>query len=261
MRIQSTWWRAVVTILAFCQMAAYSQPQSKTSLSSSARDLPDLKGEYITGTGFYGTQLQLLPNHAFTFQSGSDIAHAPNPHNKGSYHVQNGSLFLMPQLPVTSTEEWNRLPLHLLPVLWGKRTYLLSTEHKSLLAFCNAVNTGNEPRHQINGRFYLKSGDENKGISGLPPLPSEWHAYLLTAPIQATLVSVLNSKRGVINAGRSQGIQAGMLVWSQKTGRHGYSYVVMEVQSTTATVINVQGDPFGPKFVGQKVSTFDPQHR
>jgi hypothetical protein len=72
-------------------------------------------------------------------------------------------------LPPQSVEEFARFPTRLLPVRWGERRYLV--EPTKLVEFVNEVNSGFEPRSHSWGSTFLKVGDEEKPVAGLPELP------------------------------------------------------------------------------------------
>ncbi len=76
----------------------------------------------------------------------------------------------------------------LLPVTWGERHYLVSTQH--LLDFVDAINTGDEPRQQAYGMFLLRAGDEDKPTAGLPNLSAQYLALLRTEPAEFAVTSV-----------------------------------------------------------------------
>ena len=66
-------------------------------------------------------------------------------------------------------------------VRWGERLYLI--EESELRAFCNAINGGIEPRRtnsvdDYTGTFYLRVGDEEKPVTGIPELPETWRGCI-----------------------------------------------------------------------------------
>ena len=50
-------------------------------------------------------------------------------------------------------------------------------------AFCSLVNEGLEPRSNVHGRFYLRKGDWEKKVTGLPIVPKEWESLLQKKPV------------------------------------------------------------------------------
>ncbi|MBX7246004.1 MAG: hypothetical protein K1X53_10935 [Candidatus Sumerlaeaceae bacterium] len=56
-----------------------------------------------------------------------------------------------------------------------------------MLAFCNAINSGEEPRKHFAGRFLMREGDEDKPTVGNPEIPSAFTRYILSSPIRTTV--------------------------------------------------------------------------
>jgi len=113
------------------------------------------------------------------------------------------------------------------PIRWGERVYLIPSNE--IIAFCNAINSRNEPRDWVHGDFFLRWGDEKKEAKGKPELPEEFMPYLLDKPVDATIVSVESIREGsarsiiesdpdrgekiatvIINKGRKDGLLPGM---------------------------------------------------
>ncbi len=61
---------------------------------------------------------------------------------------------------------------------------------KEIVDFCNSVNEGSEPRHEIHGLSLLRIGDEKKKASGLPAVPKAFQRYLLSKSIETEIVGV-----------------------------------------------------------------------
>ena len=108
-------------------------------------------------------------------------------------------------------------PIKRKPIRWGERVYLIPTFR--IIDFCNAINSGWEPRNCTHGRFYLRRGDEEKEVSGKPELPKEFMPYLLDKPIGATIVSVKDIRERdrfwniatfVVDKGQNDGLLPGM---------------------------------------------------
>jgi len=104
----------------------------------------------------------------------------------------------------------------LLPLKWGERIYLV--DEKDLGNFTSAINFGLEPRSEMRsepyyGSFYLRQGDEQKEVSGSPPLPEKWLALLLSKPVTATIVGIEGDGQervATINKGSRAGLKVGM---------------------------------------------------
>jgi hypothetical protein len=75
-----------------------------------------------------------------------------------------------------------------LPVRWGSRRYLVSTDE--LVRFASEINLGFEPRPFMQGTFALVEGDEHRGVSGLPDLPPAALAVIRTQPLAVKVAAV-----------------------------------------------------------------------
>lgn len=70
----------------------------------------------------------------------------------------------------------HRGPQTYLAIRWGSRDYLV--EEEEVADFCAAINDGSEPRTKPAGRFYLRHGDWNKPVAGIPALPEPCRARI-----------------------------------------------------------------------------------
>ena len=106
-------------------------------------------------------------------------------------------------------------------IRWGERRYLVAAD--DVVGFCNQVNQGREPRANVHGATFMRSGDERKKVEGLPELPEQYRDYLLKAPVTASVVeigqtasrpSVIDDKfydtQVTLDAGSDQGLKVGM---------------------------------------------------
>jgi hypothetical protein len=75
-------------------------------------------------------------------------------------------------------------------------------EPSRLIAFCNAVNAGDEPRKTEGGAFLLRDADWEKEANDRPDVPAEVRDYILAKPIEATIVKVMGYKKSVRIVGR-----------------------------------------------------------
>src|SRR5262245_39443580 len=73
-------------------------------------------------------------------------------------------------------------------VRWSDRRYLVPAD--DLVGFCNAVNSGDEPRSSLKGRYMLARADVGKPVSGWPEVAPEYRDDLLAEPVEAVVVSV-----------------------------------------------------------------------
>jgi hypothetical protein len=174
---------------------------------------PGWAGEYCGDD-----RLLVAPKAGFLFERLSDIG--PFDQNFGDVAVADGRLHL--SFTFDNCREGLRgFPAELIPVRWGERQYLLPAD--DLMRFCNAINSGAEPRQATWGRCLLRRGDEALSVSGWPDLPAEGRDALLRQPVQATVVEVgpMTSRpsRGNfffhdtplrLDAGRAEGLRVGM---------------------------------------------------
>jgi hypothetical protein len=106
-------------------------------------------------------------------------------------------------------------------ISWGERRYLVPADEVE--EFCNAVNSGDEPRPRAHGNFLLRDKDWEKQVEGKPTLPAAYAGFLLKEPIQAKIVDVGEHKdrEGLagtrfrtttvtLNVGKKQGVLPGM---------------------------------------------------
>jgi hypothetical protein len=77
--------------------------------------------------------------------------------------------------------------VHVLPVVWGERMYLVSEDQ--LAAFASAVNLGEEPRSVVWGSFLMRKGDEQREAYGLPSLPPAQQRLIHQTPLEVGVVS------------------------------------------------------------------------
>jgi len=103
-----------------------------------------------------------------------------------------------------------------IPIRWGERLYLIPTD--GIVRFCNAINSGKEPRNGPHGQFFLRRGDWEKEAPGKPELPKEFMPYLLDKPVDAAIVSIKNTREErvgkiatvVMDKGKEAGLLPGM---------------------------------------------------
>jgi hypothetical protein len=124
-------------------------------------------------------------------------------------------------------EEAKWLQNNLVRVKWGNRQYLVPREQG--IAFCNAVNLGEEPRDSDHGDFALGEGQEVMPVTGRPEVPEQWSGYLLKAPVRGEVTELLPDFKAKVNVGGKQGLRAGMeLVPTEQ-----YLFSDMEIVSVT----------------------------
>lgn len=122
-----------------------------------------------------------------------------------------------PDYEMLQNREGYALQTWYVPVAWGIRKYLIHTN--DLIAFCNAVNEGEEPRKNRFGNFLMQEDDETKEVSGWPEVPLDHRRYLLRKPVEAIITKVgkLEEKKEgaypkVVEIELNQGSKAGLVV-------------------------------------------------
>lgn len=160
-----------------------------------------------------------------------------------------------------------------IPVSWGPRRYLIPAD--DIVGFCNCVNDGQEPRSRIHGLYLLRRGDESKDVVGLPNVPDEFRSYLLTVPIEATIVAVdaFTTRPSVadwkfkdtpvtLDAGSNKGLHRGMEFVVTEPERSVVTVRITKVHAdrSEGVVTQIGEDRPGPA-VGWRLSTQAPWNR
>jgi hypothetical protein len=145
-------------------------------------------------------------------------------------------------------------------VNWGDRRYLVA--ENQWLAFCNAVNQGEEPRAGDYGDFYLGENHESITVVGLPEVPKSWKEYLLDAPIRGEVIETQADGSARINVGRKDGLRAGMELLPTKDSSPS-DQIVVSVEENCAVIKPKY--PAAPSYrktqVGDALSTRRPPPR
>lgn len=203
-------------------------------------------GTYVTGHEFGGGSIKLKTDGTFSDGGGSDDGTAIS--TSGNYTLSDGVLHFKITKQTGKRagdgKEFNLLDpverkemfrsndndevereFKYLPIEWSERIYLINASE--LKNFANAINLGIEPRSSLiserdsspwYGSFYLRSGDEQKKVTGNPNLPEKWLSFLLSKPLIAKVISVqkVEKKQFVtictvtINKGSKDGLKVGM---------------------------------------------------
>lgn len=178
------------------------------------------EGEYYWGDGLGANlSLHLSPTAGFAYEWHGCLGLYD--YNHGSLKETREGLRLQADL-----EEWEAyldLGRTFVPIRWGDRHYLIPQDR--LVAFCNAVNSKSEPRENRHGWFFLRVGDENIEVTGLPDMPARYRSCLLEQPIEATLTKIMERKivrpdsesdvltlRATIDKGTADGVFEGMVL-------------------------------------------------
>ncbi|MCK6447272.1 MAG: hypothetical protein L6Q99_12855 [Planctomycetes bacterium] len=158
------------------------------------RSGPTWEGRYFRGDGT-GEHVELVLGQSAGFVAGSHgcIPGRGHDRNHGDVRVLGDVLGLGDALELAPAWPNERVglrgfPTKLLAVRWGERNYLL--EESQLVAFCNAINHGWEPRTERHGCFFLHDGDEARAIVGKPRLGERGSKLLLDAPLAARICHV-----------------------------------------------------------------------
>ena len=99
----------------------------------------------------------------------------------------------------------------LLPVRWGERLYLV--EERELLDFCAKAGSGEEPRDSAGGMFFLRDGDWNVRVTGLPELPSKWLEQVQAKALYGKVIDIAPDGTAGVSLGAADGMREGMTLF------------------------------------------------
>ena len=184
--------------------------------SSSA---PAWAGEYAGG----GIALSIAPKGGFAYERRGETRLFDR--NAGSVGVRDGALHLLCMYP-NYRDAFHGVCPDLVPVAWGGRAYLIPED--GLVAVCNSVNLGREPRATAAGAHLLRVGDESKEVSGKPGLPSRYARCILSAPVEIEMVSMESEKLRTASGTRytltfKTGAEKGLFVGMELVSKGGES--------------------------------------
>ncbi|MCY3017848.1 MAG: hypothetical protein NTW87_02290 [Planctomycetota bacterium] len=221
-------------------------------------------GSYYFGDGLgVNSALDLAPDAGFVFEWHGCMGVYDR--NHGSMAIEDGHIKLK-CLFTNRQDGFRGIAVDLLPIGWGTRHYLVPAE--KLPDFCNAINSGDEPRKDMHGMFFLRRGDEARKVEGAPVLPQEFRAYLLTTPLRAEIAKVeeptYKQSRAdfkfrltpvALNVGKVEGVFKGMEFYVLE-GDAVMSAKVTEVEEHTCKALftDMDDEKLRPT-VGWKVST------
>lgn len=184
-----------------CRIQATAARTNTHELGTTATLKPaeQLAGQYSRGClGYFGETLKLLPDGTYKTSTYSDAIDrttgASGTTTYGKYGFRDGFLVLCadysmlntsdPKYANQRTEELGH-ERQLLPVRWSKRLYLLGGD-REVREFCTNVNSGAEARVPPNRGdcqdYFMRDGDQDKSVTGLPQLPSKWKNRLSLQP-------------------------------------------------------------------------------
>ncbi len=210
------------------------------------RGVHEWAGEYYSGDGL-GVNISLLmaPEAGFLFEWHGCLGlydRNYGPVTDHGDHISLGFTFNNDQKGFQGiAQKWT-------PIQWGERRYLIPSEE--IVDFCNAVNSGSEPRNGARGLHLLRDGDENKDVTGFPLVPQKYQPYLLSEPIEATIISVgkfepksgtnkqdLKKSVATLNVGAEQGVFVGMELYVTKPDRLVVSVKVFRADAEQSHVL------------------------
>jgi hypothetical protein len=212
--------------------------------------VPDWAGEYSSGIELgRNIRIRVAPQAGFTFAWRGCLGVYDV--NFGPVVVRGNHLSLRYELPHDGAGLG--VPRDFVIVRWGQRVYLLPEDE--LGAFVNAVNSGKEPhRHCIPScePFLVRSGDDEKPVSGTPDLPVEYRRRLLDRPITGRVVRVLDDEtefdleqgygwrtiRVEIDLGSDDGMWEGMKLYASANPDVGGGFEVVQTQERSSVAIN-----------------------
>ena len=156
-----------------------------------ADEIPNLgahawAGEYYKGSGLGNLHLWVAPKSGFLYEWHGCLGLFDRNYGAASLSA-DGRVLLSPTHP-TATSGVKELATDYYLLHWGKRTYLIATNE--VIHFCNAVNSGAEPRQGMHGAFFLRDGDDALPAEGLPDVPEPYRHYLLDTPFTTTIAAV-----------------------------------------------------------------------
>lgn len=203
-------------------------------------------GKYYEGDGTaVNRQLVIAPASGFTFDWHGCLGLYDR--NFGSMRKEDGQLHLTFDLENQKSGLSGLEPV-LLPIQWGERTYLVGSD--KIVDFCNAVNSGMEPRKEMHGMFFLKVGDEKTTAAGKPTIPAQFEPYLLERPTTASIASIdgATTRPSIIDfhfidttvtltSGRAAGLLPGMELGTIEPRRVVGTATVKETYDTTSSAV------------------------
>ena len=176
-----------------------------------APTLADVTGDYYYGDGL-GVNRSLTIDKAGTFTYRWDGCLGEYDRAAGTASIQDGHLILKPDQP-GDRKRLRAIDTDFAPVRWGERTYLIPYSNGK--AFCSAINGGvSEPRDGAHGSFYLRKGDWEKKVDGLPTVPKTWQPWLLAKPVRGAVTAVLPGGKAIVNMGSRDGVCVGLEMWN-----------------------------------------------
>lgn len=202
----------------------------------------DVEGEYYFGGGRGANcDLNLRRDGSFEFRLTGCLGEYDR--NSGPYELKGDMLLLRPRKPnnhkgFEGTEE------RFYPIKWGGRTYLIADDQ--MLGFVSKVAEGwkGEDALGFSGSYYLDKKhqtfqSEMPALTGLPDVPSRFKKYLY-APFKTTVLHV-ETNRFTIDKGSSDGVVAGMKLYSPSRGEY-FGWFSVESANPNSSVVKLWYD-------------------
>lgn len=231
-------------------------------------------GEYFNGRGLGDVvELRLAPSGFIVEWHGCVAGRNPIDRNYGTVAERDGVLKFEFVHPNRAGHGALGIPDELVPVAWGERRYLVPRGKMEML--CKFARNGTDPGTKAKLFFWVRSGDDERPLSGVPRVPPRYRGLVLRDPIlaPATLVGqafrrdqpelgACDVRSVVLEAGSKQGLEWGMsLCWRSPTGHiHRATIVRVDDSSCTAELTQPAGDEEAPGR-GAMFSTHVPERR
>lgn len=172
----------------FSPKAAEDEAARRDRINAELRKLPDhaWAGTYSFGDGLgVNVSLTLCPTSGFVFNWHGCLGLYDR--NYGDVTRKGETLALGFTHP-NVRKGFQGLAPELIPVAWGERRYLIPADE--IAKFCNAINSGDEPRIEGHGNFLLRAKDWQKKVEGKPDLPKDYRDWLLAKPLTAKVTAI-----------------------------------------------------------------------
>jgi hypothetical protein len=149
--------------------------KAKALRSVIEQDIKGLRGHPWAGRYYFGdglganVSLWLAPKAGFLYQWHGCLGLYDRNYG-GAVEEPNGTIRLSFEL------DGSRIAGEYIPVRWGERRYLVTKDEME--GFCEDVNSGREPRSGMHGSVFLRRGDEERRVDGLPSVPAEYRGLL-----------------------------------------------------------------------------------
>jgi hypothetical protein len=175
-----------------------------------AHSLESLAGEYFFSNGFSGERLAISADGRFKL-----TYHTCTGQNStyGRGRFVNGHLVLRTYLVCRVFFD---APTDLIPIDWGDRLYLVPKGAGR--EFCDYVNMNGGATRWPPDPLFVRSGDDEKPVDGLPSVPKEWEPMLLPSPLNGKVVEVIGHSRARVDFGYEIGAWKGMPLWAECEG-------------------------------------------